>query len=88
MRKSSVVGHAIELTCSAVTHEAQTAVAAISGYRRARWHAFSQRRVRDARVRPNTLWIDPPLWTRLIPASPALLFSLRTALNETRDPFL
>ena len=37
----------------AVVHKAQTAVAAISGQRRARWHAFSQRRVRDARVRPN-----------------------------------
>ena len=50
---SSVVGRAIEPTCSAVVHKAQTAVAAISGQRRARWHAFSQRRVRDARVRPN-----------------------------------
>ena len=34
-------------------HKAQTAVAAISGQRRARWHAFSQRRVRGARLRPN-----------------------------------
>ena len=50
---SSVVVDAIERTCSAVTHEAQTAVAAIRGYRRARWHAFSQRRVRGARLRPN-----------------------------------
>ena len=50
---SSVVGRAIEPTCSAVVHKAQTAVAAISGQRRARWHAFSQRRVRGARLRPN-----------------------------------
>ena len=33
--------------------KAQTAVAAISGQRRARWHAFSQRRVRDARLCRN-----------------------------------
>ena len=50
---SPVVGRAIEPTCSAVVHKAQTAVAAISGQRRARWHAFSQRRVRGARLRPN-----------------------------------
>ena len=50
---SSVVGRAIEPTCSAVVHKAQTAVAAISGQRCARWHAFSQRRVRGARLRPN-----------------------------------
>ena len=52
-RMSSVVVDAIELTCSAVVHNAQTAVVAICGQRRTRWHAFSQRRVRDARVRPN-----------------------------------
>ena len=36
-----------------LVHKAQTAVVAISGQRRARWHAFSQRRVRGARLRPN-----------------------------------
>ena len=47
---SLVVGRAIEPTCLAVVHKAQTAVRAISGYRRARWHAFSQRRVRSVRT--------------------------------------
>ena len=50
---SSVVGRAIEPTCLAVVHKAQTAVAAISGHRCARWHVFSQRRVRGAWLRSN-----------------------------------